>query len=91
MKKKIVTAVVLIAFSTFGVKAQIADSSINMLQLAVNYSFHFPSGDMVKRFGVSSAVGFSAEYKFKSNWSLGLEYCYIFGEQLKTAQQCLTI
>lgn len=89
MKKKIVTAIVLIAFSTFGVKAQIADSSINMLQLAVNYSFHFPSGDMVKRFGVSSAVGFSAEYKFKSNWSLGLEYCYIFGGTIKDSTTML--
>lgn len=89
MKNKIVTVLVLIILSVCGVKAQIADSSISMFQFGINYSFHFPSGDMADRFGVSSTVGVNVDYKFKSNWSVGLEYSYIFGGNIKDSSTML--
>jgi hypothetical protein len=58
----------LVIFLTFFVainflSAQIRDSSISILQCEINYSYHFPGGDMAKRFGNSSTVGLGVNYK----------------------------
>ncbi|MFO7878435.1 MAG: hypothetical protein ACQES0_00450 [Bacteroidota bacterium] len=63
--------------------AQLNDTSINMFKVNLNYSFHVPGGDIAERFGVSSAIGASLEYKHKSNWTIGLEYAYLFGGRVK--------
>lgn len=70
--------------------SQIKDSSINMLKCEVNYSFHIPSGDMADRFGLSSTIGFGLDYKFKSNWTIGAELNYIFGNNIKDSTSILT-
>ncbi len=82
MKTKI-CLVFITVFFVFTLNAQISDSSINMLKFSINYSAHLPGGDMSKRFGMSSMIGGSLDYKFSSNWSLGLELSYIFGGNIK--------
>jgi hypothetical protein len=62
---------------------QIKDSSINILQFEVNYSFHAPAGDIADRFGVSSTIGAGLTYKMKSNWTVGIEANYLFGGNVK--------
>lgn len=43
------------------------------------YSLQAPGGDMSERFGISSDIGGGAGYKTKTNWMLGAEATYIFG------------
>ncbi|HNQ66851.1 MAG TPA: hypothetical protein PKN32_00610 [Bacteroidales bacterium] len=89
MKKILLTGLFLVFFFAF-IKAQIKDSSINLLKCEVNYSFHMPSGDMADRFGLSSTIGIGFENKFKSNWTLGVEFNYIFGGNIKDSTSMLT-
>ncbi|NLP20900.1 MAG: hypothetical protein GX378_09100 [Bacteroidales bacterium] len=82
MKTKIFLVFITV-FSVFTINAQISDSSINMLKFSINYSAHLPGGDMAQRFGMSSMIGGSLEYKIASNWGFGLEFAYIFGGKVK--------
>lgn len=62
---------------------QIKDSSINMLQVSINYSFHAPGGHLAERFGFSSTIGAGLTYKHKSNWLVGAEYSFLFGNSIR--------
>jgi hypothetical protein len=63
--------------------AQINDSSINVFQIRAGYSLHLLSGDIGERFGISNMIGGGLENKFSNNWSLGIEYNYMFGGFVK--------
>ncbi|HRQ85759.1 MAG TPA: hypothetical protein PLV70_11650, partial [Flavobacteriales bacterium] len=60
----------------------IQDTSITLVPLTVSYAYQLPSGDMAQRFGANSNLGLSASVKFKSNYSLGLEGGYLFGDKV---------
>lgn len=47
------------------------------------YSLQVPGGDMAKRFGISSDIGAGLGYKTKTNWLIGVEATFIFGNKLK--------
>ncbi|MDL2262534.1 hypothetical protein LJC11_03410 [Bacteroidales bacterium OttesenSCG-928-I21] len=70
----------LCSLSSFG---QINDSSINVWQFEINYSFQVPGGDIADRFGVNSTIGVGLTYKLKSNWTIGVEANYLFGGNVK--------
>ncbi|MEA1874228.1 MAG: hypothetical protein U9N51_07365 [Bacteroidota bacterium] len=80
--RKIVQILLLTLFS-LNLNGQIKDSAINIFQIRVNYSFHIPTGDIENRFGPSHMIGMSLDYKFKNNWSLGLQGSYMFGGFVK--------
>jgi hypothetical protein len=42
-----------------------------------------PTGDISDRFGLCHMISPSVEFKFKNNWSLGVQYSQIFGSSLK--------
>ena len=63
--------------------SQVKDSSINILQVEVNYSFCIPGGNLADRFGVNSTIGAGLTYKLKSNWTIGAEISYLFGSNVK--------
>ncbi len=68
---------------SLNVFSQIKDSSINIWQCEVNYSYHVPGGDMLERFGNNSTIGAGLNYKLKSNWTIGAEISYLFGSNIK--------
>lgn len=70
--------------------AQIKDSTINIWQCEINYSYQFPGGDMAQRFGNNSTIGLGLNYKFKSNWTLGFEVNYLFGGNIKDSSNILS-
>ena len=76
--------VVLCSVAAGAVYAQngIRDTSIAMVAISANYSYQFPSGDMAMRFGNNHNVGLSALRKMKSNYLLGVEGGFIFGNQV---------
>lgn len=69
--------------------SQIKDSSINVWQVSLNYSFQIPGGDLANRFGVSSMVGPSIRLKTKNNWMFGIEGGYLFGGNIKEGTSML--
>jgi hypothetical protein len=58
------------------------DTSIMMVPLTFSYAYQLPTGNMAERFGWNNNVAFGAAVKFKSNYSLGLEGSFIFGNQV---------
>lgn len=81
MKRFLVSIIFVISFVIS--YSQISDSSINVWQVSLNYSFQLPGGDMAERFGVNSMVGTSAKFKTKKNWIIGLEGAFMFGGNIK--------
>jgi len=58
------------------------DTSITIVPLTVSYAYQLPTGDLADRFGWNNNLGFSAMVKFKSNYTLGLEGSFIFGNHV---------
>ena len=74
---------VALLFAT-GAQAQsgIRDTSITIVPITLSYAYQLPGGDMAERFGANNNLGLSASVKFKSNYSLGLEGGFIFGNKV---------
>lgn len=72
-------AIILSLLFSLTVFGQIKDSSINIWQCEINYSYQIPGGDMATRFGNNSSIGLGLTYKFGSNWTAGFEANYLFG------------
>ncbi len=86
LKIILISLSVMIATNAF---AQIRDTSINIWQCEINYSFQIPGGDMAARFGPNSTIGLGLNYKLKSNWTVGFEGNYIFGGTIKDGTSIL--
>ncbi len=87
LKIILISVVSFVATSTF---AQIKDTSINIWQCEINYSFQMPYGDMADRFGLNSTIGVGLNYKLKSNWTLGFELNYLYGGTINDSTSILT-
>jgi hypothetical protein len=69
--------------STAQIKKNVEDSTISIAMVDISYAFQMPGGDLAKRFGNSSAIGLSFQYKTKSNWLFGANGSFIFGSKIK--------
>ncbi len=49
----------------------------------VQYNIQNPGGDLADRFGWNSAIGIGARYKFESGWTAGVQYNWMFGNNVK--------
>lgn len=49
----------------------------------LGYSMHAPLKDMADRFGNNSALGLGINYKFKNQWTVGVQYQWLFGQAVK--------
>lgn len=58
------------------------DTSLMMVPLTFSYAYQLPTGDMADRFGWNNNLGLSAAVKFTSNYQIGLEFGFIFGNQV---------
>lgn len=69
----------------FASSAQVSvkDSSISTPLLAFSYGIHLPEGDLVKRFGPNSDIGFAYMHKTKKNWLYLAQVSYLFGKEVK--------
>ena len=64
-------------------QGDVRDTSIFMVPISVAYAFQIPQGDLADRFGPNHNIGLSAAVKFKSNYLLGLEGSFIFGNVIR--------
>lgn len=64
-------------------QVSIKDSSIYTPMVGVSYGYYLSGGDLVKRFGNSSALQMNLDFKTKYNWVLGINGSYFFGKNIK--------
>lgn len=82
MRKSFFLLLFSIVFLSFGQKKTPIDSA-SIVSIITNYSFQIPAGDIANRFGVSSNIGLSILYKKKSNFLIGLDGLFLFGNSVK--------
>jgi hypothetical protein len=68
--------------AVFAQKA-VKDSSEKVFLLGPSFAFQLPGADLAERFGNNFNVGGQFTAKLKSNWLLGIEGQFIFGDQIK--------
>ncbi|MBK9175029.1 MAG: hypothetical protein IPM46_01580 [Flavobacteriales bacterium] len=77
----------LLALVPLGVSAQraqgIRDTTIALVAVQASYAHQWPGGDLASRFGDNSNIGLGAYRKFRSNWLVGAEGSFLFGNQVK--------
>lgn len=64
-------------------QSSVSDTSLNIPMLYASYAYQWPGGDLKDRFGNNSNIGGGGLIKLRSNWMLGLDYNYIFGNEIK--------
>lgn len=81
----------LIGFAITKTTAQgtVADSTLRMSLLQFHGGAHQPFGDLAERYGTNAAVGFSYAYKSGKNILLGADFTFLFGNQVKDADELL--
>lgn len=60
----------------------VQDTSIRIFMFTGHYSAHIPGADMANRFGMSNSVGVDFTYKTVSGWLFGIDYNFLFGENI---------
>jgi hypothetical protein len=85
--KKLVLPIFLFVFTTIAnpifSQRNMIDSAKLVTMLYATYQYQFPGGDLVNLFGSNSNIGGGVTVKIKSNWTLGVEGGYIFGDKVK--------
>ena len=85
------TTIILLILLAGGLKAQfdINDTTLSIPMFHATYSYQFPGGDMADRFGNNSSIGGGFLYKTNQNWLLGAEFNFLFGDNVKVADQIM--
>ncbi|MEN9993480.1 MAG: hypothetical protein RL762_137 [Bacteroidota bacterium] len=82
MKK--VTALFLYFLWAAPLLAQVSGSeALSLPVVGIHYGGAFSGADLAERYGYFNRVGFTAGYKFKSNWSVGVESDFWFSDNVK--------
>lgn len=63
-------------------QGDIRDTSIALVAVSPSYAYQIPSGVLADRFGPNSNIGLSAYRKFKSNFFVGAEGSFLFGNKV---------
>jgi len=87
MKRKIPVIISILTLVSFLGFSQIPDTVINVHLVRVGMSFSAPAGDMAARYGVNGGVGGSYYYKTSGNFQIGVDYEYLFGGNVKQAEE----
>jgi hypothetical protein len=81
--KIIIVNIFIVLFFTYSPAFAQRDSSISYPLITVNYGFQIPGGDLSSRFGANSNVGLGFYYKTQSNWIFGLQWSFLFSNNVR--------
>jgi len=70
-------------FQGFSQKFSREDTCTNIFSISATYGYFIPRGDLKNRFGNNSTIGPTLLYKTKNNWLIGLDWNYIFGNDVR--------
>jgi hypothetical protein len=85
-------ALIILLFVQAGIAQTNEDNTDNAISIPFFYGFYgyqWPGGDMAEQFGSNSVIGPGFMWKSPSNWLLGAEYSYIFGNNVKNGLDIL--
>lgn len=82
MAKKIL-ALALLFIPLFLSAQSIKDTTLQLHLFSFHASSHLPAGDIAARYGFNMGVGGSYWIKTRSNWLLGPDFTFIFGNKFK--------
>lgn len=85
MKHLILLSIFILAFFGLFGQGSVADSTLRMSLSQFQGGFHQPFGDMGDKYGTNASVGFSYAYKTGKNILLGADFNYLFGNNVKDA------
>ncbi len=87
---KILTFFIILSFfSSLQGQSDVSDSSLTIPMFYAAYSYQIPGGDMAERYGNNSAIGGGFQVKTHSNWIVGAEFQFLFGNNIKIADQIM--
>jgi len=91
MARKLLVLFFFSFFSFFGLMAQVSirDSVISTPLVYATYGYQFPGGDLSRQFGSNSSIGGGFMFKTKSNWIIGVEGNFMFGQTVKNSDSML--
>lgn len=67
----------------------VSDTTMSIPMFYLTYMYQFPGGDLADRYGNSSSVGGGFQWKTDKNWIIGTEYTYLFGQDVKIADEIM--
>ncbi|MCK9204051.1 MAG: hypothetical protein M0P58_06360 [Bacteroidales bacterium] len=70
-------------------QVNIRDSAIFTPLIYATYGYQFPGGDLARQFGSNSSIGGGFMLKTKSNWIIGVEGNFMFGQSVKNSDSLL--
>jgi hypothetical protein len=65
------------------------DTALGIPMFYANYAYQIPGGDMADRFGPNSVIGGGFQYKTRTNWIVGANFDFIFGNTLEDADSLM--
>jgi hypothetical protein len=83
MKKLLLSLILVLIITLTNAQVSVKDSSIFTPLISGSYAYQIPGGDLFSRFGDNSNVGVDVLFKTKKNWIWGIQYSYIFGDNVK--------
>lgn len=81
MRFNLITILFLFCGSLFS--QGVADTTMNIPLISVNFAGHKPFGDLSDRFGENLSIGGSFLFKARKTWVIGVEGGYFFGRNVK--------
>src|SRR5690606_12441295 len=85
MKKQILIAILICSANAIFSQGSVADTTLRMSLFQFQGGVHQPFGDMADKYGTSAAVGFSYAYKTGKKILFGVDFNYLFGNNVKDA------
>ncbi|MEZ5197537.1 MAG: hypothetical protein R2764_14415 [Bacteroidales bacterium] len=74
---------------TLWAQPSVSDTSMSIPMFYITYMYQFPGGDLAERYGNSSSIGGGFQWKTDKNWIVGIEYTYLFGQDVKISDQIM--
>jgi hypothetical protein len=74
---------------TLCAQRDITKEALGTSMIDFHYTLQFPGQDMAERFGVNSSLGAGYAFKTKTNWLIGIELNYMFGQNIKNSDSLL--
>jgi len=70
-------------------QASVSDSAFSIPMFYATYAYQFPGGDLAERYGNNSGIGGGFQWKTNKNWIAGGEFLFLFGNNVKIADQIM--
>ena len=74
---------ILLSWNATTAQVSIRNESITIPMVYATYGYQFPGADMAERFGPNSSIGPGFQVKTSSNWIIGAEAGFLFGNNVK--------